>query len=158
MKAYIITVFVTVALLVQPVFAGGKGEFAGWVGKMITAYLAKKAFKSEKKQHASSDANFNPKVVESMLADEFQKDLAQNKDEIFRKLYSGGKAKSIRVDKFETYWKSNDPKDLDDFTGFAALYTIFWEGANKKDGFTQLVTTYNATSDQYETEIVEASE
>lgn len=152
-KTYVITTFVIVALSVQPAFAqGAKGAIA----KKITAWLLGGAAVAG--GAAATYAALNPKDVEAELAAKIQRDLNNNRDKFFHKIHPVGKATSIKVHEVKSHWKTAKPRNLDDLVGFDVRYTIFWDGPIQKDGFTKLISTYDAEVERYvDTSIIATS-
>lgn len=153
LKTYAITALVIVALSVQPAFAQGA---RGAIAKKVAAWLLGGAAVAG--GAAATYAVLNPKDVEAELAARIQRDLSNNKDKFFNKIHPVGKATSIKVHEVKSHWKTTKPRDLDDLVGFDVRYTIFWDGPIQKDGFTKLISTYDAEVGRYvDTNIIATS-
>ena len=134
MKTRVIAIISVIAFTAQPTFAQGKFGFV----KKAAAWLSGGAAVG-----GAAYAVFKPKNVEAILATKIQKDLEANRDKFFHEVHPVGKAKSIKIHAVETFWKSENPKSLDDLEGFIVRYTIYWEGPIQKDGYTKLVSAFD---------------
>ena len=87
---------------------------------------------------------FKPEDLEATLARRIKERLDAEKQNFFDQIHPIGTATSIKVHDVKTFWKTNNPKKMDELVGFNVRYTIYWEGPIQKDGYTKLTSNYDA--------------
>ena len=96
--------------------------------------------------------------VDSRTLAKTQDDLEMNLNEVFDHIHPVGSAKRVTVHEVKSYWKTENPKSLDDLEGFVVRYTIYWEGPIEKDGYTKLISLYDAEVGRYtETNVIKTN-
>lgn len=98
-----------------------------------------------------------PKDVEAALSKEIQARLDKDKEKLFHSVHPVGTGKSVKVHEVKTYWKTEEPKSIEDLEGYVVRYTIYWEGPIRKDGYTKLVSVFDAEVDRFTASEVQAT-
>jgi len=135
MKTRVIATIAIVAFSVTSSFASPASTLSKWAFGGLLVWAGWTAFK--------------PVDVEAKLAAKIQADLDTNKNAFFHKIHPVGTATSVKVHNVKSFWRVDNPKNLNDLQGFVVSYTIYWRGPIITDGYTKLASMYDGDIGRY---------